>query len=394
MSLLNFFRYTRKKILLAFQIFLLYFSDLIFGAYFSIRKNKKDLLHRTFAIGVHEIAKNIYYVKKTLENAYSVSSVPHKYYDLEYDFSLYKYRHSNFIAPLLLAYLSHISDVFVYIWCTGYLVDREYDFKFLKSKGKKIVAIFAGNDVRSLKQCRQYYASRDMDCDCNYYGSMNPFFDTEGYEKEKMKIMELAERYCDAIFGSNLGQFPYSKRELHPFIYMIDIDGFPVNSNKFKVMDKITILHAPSSPIIKGTPLVRAAIKKLKTEGYRFEYIELINIPNSQVRALLLKSHIVLNQFYAVNPGLFGIEAMASVTAVLMSADPASNPEIPPAGKDAWVITPYWTIYDKLKMLLDHPEIIEHYAVRGRAFVEDNYTFEKARERFHEIFLKERILRQ
>ncbi len=392
MSVFNRFKFLRKKILLAYQIVLLYSFDLLFKAYFSIRKNKTKFLHRTFTIGVDEIAKNVYNLKRTLEDAYSVSLRAHQYYDLDYDFTLSKYRKWELVSPVLLAYLSNVTDVFIYIWYTGYLADRAYDFSFLKNKGVKIVAIFAGDDIRSIKQCRQYYAARDMDCHCNYYGSMNPVFDTEDYEREKMRIMEVAERYCDVIFGARYGQFPYSKREMHPFIYMIDIDGFHVESNKFKDMDNITILHAPSSPIIKGTPLVRAAIKKLKTEGYRFEYIELINISNSEVRALLLKSHIVLNQFYAVNPGLFGIEAMASGTAVLMSADPDSNPDIPPEGKDAWIITPYWEIYDKLKMLLDNTELIEDYAVRGRVFVEDNYTFKKAREKFHEIFLKERIL--
>lgn len=49
-----------------------------------------------------------------------------------------------------------------------------------------------------------------------------------------------------------------------------------------KNIKKIKIL-SPSNPFVKGTSLVRAAIKKLQVEGYDFEYIELQKMPNEVV---------------------------------------------------------------------------------------------------------------
>jgi hypothetical protein len=76
-------------------------------------------------------------------------------------------------------------------------------------------------------------------------------------------------------------------------------------------------------------------------------------MPNRVVLEHLKSSHIVLNQFYAFTPGLFGIEAMANHCAVLMSADPSIETGLPQKSKDAWMITKYWEVYDNLKYLLD-----------------------------------------
>ena len=50
-----------------------------------------------------------------------------------------------FYGPYLLAKLSNQADVFIYIWSTGFCLDREIDYKFLKKKKKKIVCIFLGS---------------------------------------------------------------------------------------------------------------------------------------------------------------------------------------------------------------------------------------------------------
>ena len=85
-------------------------------------------------------------------------------------------------------------------------------------------------------------------------------------------------------------------------------------------------------------------------------------MPNQVVLEHLKSAHIVLNQFYAFTPGLFGIESMANHCAVLMSADPNIETGLPQDSKDAWMITKYWEVYDNLKYLLDNPEKIKYYA--------------------------------
>ena len=118
--------------------------------------------------------------------------------------------------------------------------------------------------------------------------------------------------------------------------------------------EDITVIHAPTNQIIKATPLVNAAIKRLKIDGYKFKYEELRNLKNIEILNKLEKSHIVLVQFYCLMPGILGIEALSKGNAVLMSASTKLNPELPNNVKDAWLITHYYEIYNNLKYLLDN----------------------------------------
>lgn len=167
--------------------------------------------------------------------------------------------------------------------------------------------------------------------------------------------------------------------------YMYDKNMFYYNKENYNNIKKIKILHAPSNPLVKGTPLVRATIKKLYLDGYNFEYIELQNMPNKMVLEHLKTSHIVLNQFYALVPGMFGIEAMANHCAVLMSADPSIETGLTQDSKDAWMITKYWEVYDNLKYLLDNPEKIKYYADNGYKFTYEHYTYEAASEYINKV---------
>ena len=96
-----------------------------------------------------------------------------------------------------------------------------------------------------------------------------------------------------------------------------------------------------------------------------FDYRELIGVPHEEVLAQLRSSQIVANQFYAFVPGVFGIEALASRTAVLMSADPALEPAIAPGAEGAWLVTTSTEVYTNLKRLLDEPETVRELAAQG-----------------------------
>jgi hypothetical protein len=112
-----------------------------------------------------------------------------------------------------------------------------------------------------------------------------------------------------------------------------------------------------------------------------FEYIEGYNIQHSKLIQIMKDAHIVLNQFYSFVPGTFGIEALFSYSTVLMSADPdlESFPEQP---DNAWILTRYWEVYDKLKFCLDNPMLLEGYASRGHNYAMRNYTLDAARKQF------------
>lgn len=358
----------------------------IFDLYFKFTTSKKQ----TFVIGVDEVANSTYFLKKILGvSAVSVNFRPNKYYkNNRYDYSfkttnnLTIYLLKVFYGPYLLAKLANQSDVFIYFWWTGFCVDREMDYKFLKHKEKKIVCIFVGSDIRSGKLTKEHFDKLDEDHFVNYISIIN-----DKNETRVRHVAGLAQKYADVIFSPRKVQLSYLEDSVDFFMYMIKDEI--LYEREEKNYDEIKILHAPSNPLIKGTPLVRAAIKKLKVEGYKFQYIEMIDQPNEEVLKLLEESDIVLNQFYAAMPGVFGIEAMAKSNAVLMSPE---YKNLPNGSEGAWMATKYWEVYDNLKYLLDNPEEISTYAKVGYEFVKNNYTEEKVREFYLNTFYEHKII--
>jgi hypothetical protein len=197
----------------------------------------------------------------------------------------------------------------------------------------------------------------------------------------RMKLAASADDYADHIFNAPVDQISYLRREVHPFIYFYPDSGFKRNDDKFAEIVRVKVVHGPSSPLIKGTPLVRAAIKKLQMEGYDFEYKELIGVSNLVMLEALVDAHVVLNEFYAFVPGLFGVEAMASHCALMTSADDRIETVLPCGANDAWMVTEYWNIYDNLKQLLNNHALIKQYADAGFKWASDHCSYQKSADR-------------
>lgn len=366
------------------QWLILYFFDFIFG------HTKKS--QYAFVVGVTEIANCTLFFKKAFKKeAVSINFGENKFYqNNQYDYELnvkniyLSYLIKIFYGPYLLAKLANEAEVFVYFWWTGFCTDRELDYKFLKKKNKKIVCIFVGSDIRSRELLKEKCIINKNDSYVFYDG-----YDTEANEIRVKRVANLADVYSDLTFNPKEDQISYLENYIDTFMYMID-DNI-LNSSPFELSEKtkIKIVHAPSNPLVKGTPLVKAAIKRLELEGYNFEYIELQNYSNKEVLKILNESHIVLNQFYTYLPGVFGVEAMAKRNAVLMSAD---YENLPQEAKTAWMRTKYWELYDNLKYLLDNPSKIKEYADTGYEFVKNNYTEEKVREFYLNTFYEHNII--
>ena len=120
-------------------------------------------------------------------------------------------------------------------------------------------------------------------------------------------------------------------------------------------------------------------------EGYSFKYIELINEPHENILLALKSAHIVLNQFYAFVPGVFGIEAMASSCALLTSADENIESTLDEGANNAWKVTPYWSVYDHLKLFLDNPDMIKPQALAGHNWAKKHCTYAAGAKKMNDI---------
>ncbi|MDF1678190.1 MAG: hypothetical protein P1U32_05795 [Legionellaceae bacterium] len=357
---------------------------------FALKKEKKW----DWVVGTREVANNIYFISGALTNACSVNLVANKYYlSNKYTVSIPEMPTflvgmvRSIMGPILLAYLAARASGFFYIGREGFLLNsdgRAYEFNFLKRKGKKIVNFFCGTDIRSPRLARELAVKLELDSYLNYYTSIYPGMFKDAAERQVERFANISDRYADMIFNAPVDQVSYLTKEQQAFFYTYPDSGFVRNDSKHENVEVITIVHAPSNPIVKGTGLVRAAIKKLELEGYAFKYIELIGVPNEEVITTLNTAHIVVNELYTFVPGLLGIEAMAAHCALLTSADKKIETFLPDGANEAWCVTRYWEIYDNLKLMLDDKALIKQYADRGYAWAHKNYRESAVREYLNE----------
>lgn len=351
-----------------------------------IRRSKNNI---SWVVGVIEIAATIKYISSSIPDSYSVCLFHNKYYDFKYNFLIKgsKSKYWDFvkgivIGPLLLGLLLNRSNNFFYIGQSGFLLSgldgRKFEFMYVKNKDKKIVCFFTGTDIRSPKLMLDFAHKNDIEVFSSYQHLINPRQLTLEYETSKKRLAIVAETYADLVFNASVDQMSYFTKKTQPFIYFYPDENFIKNDTKFSNIKIYRICHAPTSPIIKGTQLVRAAIAKLRAEGYRFEYVELIGVSNEVVLKELRSTHIVLNEFYAFVPGLFGVEAMASHCALITSADEHIEPDLPPGSNKAWYVTKNYEIYDHLKDLLNSPDLIKKYADAGYAWAIENASFSRS----------------
>ncbi len=275
------------------------------------------------------------------------------------------------LGPIVLGYfLRRVSGVF-YVSDVGFLISstdaNEFEYSFIKSRGKHLVIWYTGSDIRSIRQ--SIIANKGGRFED--YGSVIPLSDprtiSEDYDRRiKMKVL-VAEKYADLIFNHNQDQVSYFKRKVYDTFAIVQEDFFNLSLDKFNKLSnsRIRIFHAATNSLIKGTPLIRKAIERLEQEGYQFEYRELK--PGTSREGLLaeLKSaHLVINQLYSRLPGHFGFEAMANSCAVIQSAD---CPKDYVYG-DPWMETHSTEIYENLKTLLENPARLPMLAKAGYAY--------------------------
>lgn len=335
-------------------------------------------------VGVEEIASILYSLAGALPNAKSVNFYKNPYYDVDYDYNFGQYKLArllvHILSPLVLGYFIVRYKTFIYLSGNGYLVrhvdGRDYEFRKLKEHGCDIICYFTGSDIRSFELLNDFSKRNDMDVITTYQSISHKGLDSTRNENIRKMLSESADKYASAIFNSPIDQLCHIKRECFPFLYFADETKIQYYPSKYDKEKKV-VLHAPSSPIIKGTPIVRAAVKQLQEEGYDFEYVELIGVPNSQVMSELAKAHIVLNEFYAFVPGVFGVEAMMKNAVLLTSADRNIELSLFEGANDAWVVTPYWKVYTNLKATLNASmEELKVQADLGTAWVEKNCTYQ------------------
>ncbi|VVB95969.1 Uncharacterised protein [uncultured archaeon] len=149
------------------------------------------------------------------------------------------------------------------------------DIPIWKIQKKKVIIHHHGSDIRNKEELRMYKKFAD---------------------KIIVSTPDLLKWSPDAIWVPN----PIS---IEDFSYV-------GNENKDK-SEEINIVHAPSNRAKKGTEHVIKAIERLKSEGYKINFMLIEHMPYNKAIEFYKKADIVIDQLLIGWYGMFAMECMA-----------------------------------------------------------------------------------
>ena len=361
------------EIIFLIQKFVFYLTEFLT---FWLPKNKQS---EKLIIG-RETA-NLLNLYSRLFECYSVNTSRNKFYNSKYSLDL------SFLPRIiryifLPIYYSYVLKKYSSIWffsSGSFFISndgRSWEFKQAKKRDLKIICLFVGSDIRSLKLSKILSTSFGLDHWANY-------LDQQEIRKSdtRSKIYSIsADNYADIIFSCENDQASYINNKINILPTPVSRNKYKVNQDKWNDTSIIKILHSPSSPLIKGTKFVESAIKKLESENYKFEFKLLTNVSQDQVLIELDIAHIALNEFFAYVPGIFGIEALEANCLLLTSASRSLEPTLFEGCDNAWVPTQYNQIYDNLKYYLDNIDLAREQANKGTLWAKKHFSHEATKD--------------
>lgn len=255
---------------------------------------------------------------------------------------------------------------------------REIDIKLFYYRKIPMIISFAGGDARI----------EEIAAKKNPYFYRKPWKERDKKNIEKFKRISKYIKYVATDYELAEHVIPYFEKV---FILRQAVDltkitcRFPNSGTNIPV-----VVHIPTEPWAKGTEFINSAIKRLRNEGYIFEFRLLKNISQIEVYKEISQTDIYIDELRCGAHGVTAVEAMASgkptITFIrddLIEKYPKDLP-IVNANPD--------TIYDKLKILIKDAELRHEIGIKSRKYVEKYHSLEvigpKLLEIYREIGLK------
>lgn len=244
-------------------------------------------------------------------------------------------------------------DIFHFHFGLSLMSDHS-DLALLKQSGKKMFMHYWGSDIRCLSEARKL----------NKYVKVK----SENEEVIKRRLNDVSQ-YIDHCIVGDAELYEYAKnyfKQVSIVRTAIDLQKYmpvePKQSNQ-----KLLIVHAPTSPEIKGSPYILQAVEKLKSK-YDFEFQLIQNMPHEEAKTYYRKADIIIDQILIGSYGLLAVEAMAMAKPVItwisefmQDKYPAELP-IQSANPD--------TIASVLENLIVDKNLREECGIKGRKYVE------------------------
>lgn len=283
-----------------------------------------------------------------------------------------------FMLQCLLKY-----DVFIF----GYgqsLLRSNKDLKTLRRFGKQVIMNMAHGSELRVPSMDGFIISHDGQ-------TRPPGRELARLSARRKNRMALIEQEVNFIVGAPYSSSAYATK---PFINMFHL-GLPYegpatidNQREDSGNKKMVVLHCPSHPFAKGTPLIREVIQKLEELGVELEYREVISRPNSEVLEELSKCDLVVDQTYSDLPlaGLateaawFGKPSLIAGYGLIELEKFVPFDRMPPSFR-----CEPGALFNKLSQLLKDPEGLAKVGQEAQSFVKTKWSALEIAKRYEQI---------
>ncbi|MFD2706488.1 glycosyltransferase [Salibacterium lacus] len=249
-------------------------------------------------------------------------------------------------------------DMFHFHFGTS-LTDTREDLALLQQAEKSVLMHHWGSDARILSEAEK----------------TNPFavvkVDREYAVKQNLETL-----------GKTIPACIVADREMYQYVYpfyskvfivplMIDVDAYPphVPDDEDKPLN---IVHAPTSPAVKGTSYITAAVSRLQ-QKYNIDFQLVQGVSHEDAKTIYQGADIIIDQLHIGSYGLLAVEAMAMgkpvvcwISGFMRDAYPDDLP-IVPANPE--------TVEGRLEELIRRKDQLPHLGRQGRQFVEKYHDF-------------------
>lgn len=200
----------------------------------------------------------------------------------------------NILAWLVLSWALIRFDIFIFLFGRT-ITNTKFELWLLKQLGLKIIFMGVGSDTRPPYIDGALFPGLGND------NLPAPSFLKKITRtcKQRLRIQEFyADYWINAPASSHFHERPY-----------INWSAIGVPKRITKAPTKaetgsssVRILHSPSNAAAKGTKIILEAVGRLREKGYKIDFIEIQNVPNSRVIEELEICDFVIDQVYSDAP--------------------------------------------------------------------------------------------
>lgn len=322
-----------------------------------------------------ELAKEL---KKQGVNATFLQYLKHPFgYEADREISFTPHTRSEVLMDTLKQLLEEDYDIYHLWWrpliFTGPYTDYQgLDIPLIKSRGKKIIYRFTGNDLR--------YKSTHKKVDPYSYFKYD--YDVPWDEKLQRKHNDFLTEYVDEFVVQDPEMHSYlSKAKIIPRgIDLSKYDHVGINENNIRPL----VVHIPSIPEIKGTKIINEAVRQLKNEGLLFDYVSKSRISHEETMELYKKADILVDEIHKGWYGIAALECMSMGKPVMtyIRKDLVNSLGEPIPVEN---INPD-NVKQKLRQLILDKEMRMNLSQRGRPFVEKHHCIQKVAKNLAELY--------